>query len=114
MRGSEFRYSTIGSFATFQSGADGVTAESIVFVVDDDQALRDSLSWLLESVRLPARTFTSAQEFLQFYDRSQPGCLVLDVRMPGLSRLELLDRLVADDAPIPVILLAAHAHAPLG
>ena len=90
-----------------------MTAESIVFVVDDDQALRDSLSWLLESVRLPARTFTSAHEFLQFYDRSQPGCLVLDVRMPGMSGLELLDRLVADDAPIPVILLTAHADVPM-
>jgi two-component system response regulator FixJ len=90
-----------------------VTAESIVFVVDDDQALRDSLSWLLESVRLPARTFTSAQEFLQFYDRNQPGCLVLDVRMPGMSGLELLDRLVAEEAPIPVILLTAHADVPM-
>jgi FixJ family two-component response regulator len=96
-----------------QPGAEGVSNESIVLVVDDDPALRDSLSWLLKSVRLPSRTFASAQEFLQSYDPDQPGCILLDVRMPGMSGLELLDRLVADSASPPVILLTAHADVPM-
>jgi FixJ family two-component response regulator len=85
----------------------------VVFVIDDDQALRDSLRWLLESVRLLTRFFTSAQEFLDSYDPEQPGCIVLDVRMPGMSGLELLDRLVAEAASLPVILLTAHADVPM-
>ena len=84
-----------------------------VFIVDDDEALRESLKWLLQSVSLPARTFASAQEFLQAYDRDQSGCLVLDVRMPGMSGLELLDRLVAEKVGIPVIILTAHADVPM-
>jgi RNA polymerase sigma factor (sigma-70 family) len=90
-----------------------VAAESTVFIVDDDEALRDSLTWLLESVRLPSRTFASAQEFLRQFDRTCPGCLVLDVRMPGMSGLELLDRLTAEGVGIPVILLTAHADVPM-
>jgi FixJ family two-component response regulator len=90
-----------------------VSKESIVFVVDDDPALRDSLSCLLESVRLPARRYAGALEFLQNYDSDQPGCLILDVRMPGMSGLELLDRLIADSASRPVILLTAHADVPM-
>jgi two-component system, LuxR family, response regulator FixJ len=90
-----------------------VTVESTVFVVGDDHALRESLAWLLESVRLPARTFASAQEFLRAFDKNQPGCLVLDVRMPGMSGLELLDRLTAEEAGLPVILLTAHADVPM-
>jgi len=90
-----------------------VSPESTVFVVDDDPALRESLAWLLESVRLPARTFASAHEFLQSFNKDQPGCLVLDVRMPGMSGLDLLDRMVAEDAGLPVILLTAHADVPM-
>ena len=90
-----------------------MTVESTVFVVDDDHALRESLAWLLESVRLPVRTFASAQEFLRAFDKKQPGCLVLDVRMPGMSGLELLDRLTAEEAGLPVILLTAHADVPM-
>ena len=88
-------------------------AESTVFIVDDDEALRDSLTWLLESVRLRSRTFASAQEFLREFDRNYPGCLVLDVRMPGMSGLELLDRLTAEGVGMPVILLTAHADVPM-
>lgn len=86
---------------------------STVFIVDDDRALRESLDWLLESVRLPARTFASAQEFLDAFDGKQPGCLVLDVRTPGMSGLELLDKLMAEKAGIRVILLTAHADVPM-
>jgi RNA polymerase sigma factor (sigma-70 family) len=84
-----------------------------VFIVDDDDALRDSLTLLLESVRLTARTFASAQEFLREFNRKSPGCLVLDVRMPGMSGLELLDRLMADGVSLPIILLTAHADVPM-
>ena len=90
-----------------------MSVESTVFVVDDDHALRESLAWLLESVRLPVRTFASAQEFLRAFDKKQPGCLVLDVRMPGMSGLELLDRLTVEEAGLPVILLTAHADVPM-
>jgi RNA polymerase sigma factor (sigma-70 family) len=90
-----------------------VSAEPTVFIVDDDEALRDSLTWLLESVRLVSRTFGSAQEFLRQFDRSSPGCLVLDVRMPGMSGLELLDRLTAEGVGLPIILLTAHADVPM-
>jgi RNA polymerase sigma factor (sigma-70 family) len=90
-----------------------VSVASTVFIVDDDLALGESLSWLLESVRLPALAFASAQEFLDAFDPKQPGCLVLDVRMPGMSGLELLDKLMAENAGIPVILLTAHADVPM-
>jgi RNA polymerase sigma factor (sigma-70 family) len=90
-----------------------VASDSTVFIVDDDEALRESLNWLLQSVRLRARTFACAQEFLQAHDGSQPGCLVLDVRMPGMSGLELLDRLIAEDVGIPVIILTGHADVPM-
>jgi RNA polymerase sigma factor (sigma-70 family) len=90
-----------------------MSAEPTVSIVDDDAALRDSLSLLLESVRLSARSYADAHEFLREFDPSRPGCIVLDVRMPGMSGLELLDRLVADDVRTPVIVLTAHADVPM-
>ena len=84
-----------------------------VFVVDDEEARRKSLCWLFESVQLQAKTFADAFEFLETYDRSQPGCLVLDVRMPGMSGLELQDRLRADRIDIPIILLTGYADVPM-
>ena len=60
-----------------------------VFIVDDDPAVRDSLRWLLESMRLKVITFDSAEAFLKFYNIHMIGCLVLDVRMPGMSGLQL-------------------------
>ena len=60
-----------------------------VFVVDDDAAMRDSLRWLVESIGLSVRTFENAAAFLDAYSPDQPGCLVVDVRMPGMSGLEL-------------------------
>ena len=64
-----------------------------VFVVDDDDAVRDSLRLLLKSAGIACEAFASAQEFLASYDPSQPGCLVLDVRMPGMSGLEMQQEL---------------------
>lgn len=84
-----------------------------VFVVDDDDAVRSSLRLLLKSVGLAAVTFGSAQEFLAAYDPAQPGCLVLDVRMPGLSGLELQQQLNLRGAVIPVIFITGHGDIPM-
>jgi len=77
----------------------------IVFIVDDDEAVRNSLRLLVKSVGLTATALASAQEFLASYDPLQPGCLVLDVRMPGMSGLELQQRLNLRGAVIPVIFI---------
>lgn len=84
-------------------------ADATVFVVDDDQAVRKSLRWLLESVGIAVRTFDSAVAFLDEYDPRQPGCLVLDVRMPGASGIELQERLRETGSKIPIIVITGHA-----
>lgn len=83
-----------------------------VYVVDDDAAMRDSLCWLLSSVSLRAKAFASADEFLAEWDPSGPGCLLLDLRMPGLNGLELQERLVRDGHLIPIIFLSGHGDVP--
>ncbi len=85
----------------------------IVFVVDDDDAVRSALRLLLKSVGLSATVFASAQEFLASYAPQQPGCLVLDVRMPGMSGLELQDQLNVRGATIPVIFITGHGDVPM-
>lgn len=84
-----------------------------VFVVDDDEAIRNSLRLLLKSVGLAARALPSAGEFLETYQPSQPGCLVLDVRMPGMSGLELQEQLNLRGATIPVIFITGHGDIPM-
>lgn len=83
-------------------------AAPTVFVVDDDEGARNSLRFLLKSVGLPAVAFDSAQEFLVAYRPQQPGCLVLDVRMPGMSGLDLQQELNRRGAVIPVIFVTGH------
>jgi len=85
----------------------------IVFVVDDDAAVRNSLRLLVKSVGLTATALASAQEFLASYDPLQPGCLVLDVRMPGMSGLELQQRLNLRGAVLPVIFITGHGDVPM-
>ncbi len=85
----------------------------IVFIVDDDEAVRNSLRLLVKSVGLSATALVSAQEFLASYDPLQPGCLVLDVRMPGMSGLELQQQLNARGAVIPVIFITGHGDVPM-
>jgi RNA polymerase sigma factor (sigma-70 family) len=82
-------------------------------VVDDDPGVLDSLRFLLMSVGLDAETYSSAYEFLEAYDPDKPGCLVLDVRMPGMSGLELQQELVSRGSPLPIIFLTAHADVPM-
>lgn len=84
-----------------------------VFVIDDDEAVRNSLRLLLKSVGLPVKTFGSAKEFLPTYDASQPGCMVLDIRMPGMSGLELLQQLNLRGATIPVVFITGHGDIPM-
>ena len=86
--------------------------EPTVFVVDDDEAVRDSMKWLVESVGLRVEIFESAQAFLAGYDPGRPGCLVLDVRMPGMSGLELQERLAEEDIGIPVIVMTGFGDVP--
>lgn len=87
--------------------------EQLVYIVDDDDALRDSLIWLLESTGLKAQAFASAEEFLEAWSPSMSGCLVLDVRMPGMSGLELHERLLARRSTLPVIFITGHGDVPM-
>jgi len=84
-----------------------------VFVVDDDQEVRESIRWLIESVDLAVETFGSGQEFLDAYDPDKPGCVVLDVRMPQTSGLELQKKLLARGLEIPVIIVSAYGSVPV-
>ena len=85
----------------------------VVFIVDDDEAVRSSLRLLLKSVGLVPAAMGSAREFLQKYDPTQPGCLVLDVRMPEMSGLELQEQLNLLGAVIPVIFITGHGDVPM-
>ena len=84
-----------------------------MFVVDDDEAVRNSLRLLLKSVGLNPLTLASAQEFLNVYDPAHPGCLVLDVRMPQMSGLEVQEQLNLRGAVIPVIFITGHGDIPM-
>lgn len=84
-----------------------------IYVVDDDEGVRNSLRFLLKSVGLTARTLSSAREFLETYRPRQPGCVVLDVRMPGMSGLELQQQLNLRGAIIPVIFITGHGDIPM-
>ena len=84
-----------------------------VFIVDDDEAVRSSLRLLIRSVGLQAQAFASAREFLDAYDARHPGCLVLDVRMPGMSGLELQQELNQRGATIPVVFITGHGDVPM-
>ena len=85
-----------------------MTSEPTVFVVDDDPAMRDSLTWLIESAGLRVQAFGSAEAFLRVCYPGQAGCLLLDVRMPGMSGLELQAYLAREEIRIPVIIITGH------
>ena len=80
-----------------------------VFIVDDDPDLRDSLTTLVRVLGHPTRSCSSAEEFLRTYDPDEPGCLILDIHMPGQSGLDLYRKLLQDGVKIPVIFITAHA-----
>ncbi len=87
--------------------------ETIVFVVDDDPSIRDALHWLIQSVGLRAQTFGSAKEFLESHRPDLPGCLVLDVQLPGLSGLDLQRELAQAGVQLPIIFLTGHGDIPM-
>lgn len=87
--------------------------EVTVFVVDDDSSVRDALRCMLEAALYRVETFASAEEFLGGYDGARRGCLLLDVRMPGMSGLELQKHLIARHEYLPIIMLTAHANVPM-
>jgi FixJ family two-component response regulator len=91
----------------------GTPPPPTVYVVDDDQAVCNSLRLLLKSVGLATQTMSSATEFLAAYPPCQPGCLVLDVRMPGMTGLELQQELNLRGATIPVIFVTGHGDVPM-
>ena len=87
--------------------------DPIVFVVEDDSSMREALTDLITSVGLLVEPFKSAREFLEHWRGDAPGCLVLDVRLPGLSGLDLQRELVRTEAPIPIIFITGHGDIPM-
>jgi two-component system response regulator FixJ len=88
-------------------------ADACIYVVDDDEAVRDSLFALLEANGYTSRTFSSAQEFLAAAPTLRPGCLIADIRMPGMDGLEMQQRLVERSLPFPLIVVTGHGDVPL-
>ncbi len=84
-----------------------------VFVVDDDEPVRDALSMLMESASLAVRSFESAKAFLDSYPADEPGCLILDIRMPGMNGFELRDELLSRNALLPIIFITGHGDVPM-
>lgn len=84
-----------------------------VHVVDDEASVRDSLRWLLESVDLAVESHADGESFLAAFRPEQAGCVLLDIRMPGLSGIEVLERLEREGRQVPVIVLTGHADVPL-
>src|SRR5579863_5503521 len=90
-----------------------IALQPTVFVVDDDEAVRGSLKLLLKSIGLAVTTFPCAPDFLAAYRVEQPGCLILDIRMPGMSGLELQQELNVRGAVIPVVFISGHGDIPM-
>jgi two-component system response regulator DctR len=83
------------------------------YLVDDDEAIRDALSWLLKSRGIPNAAFDSAESFLAAWHREMSGCVVLDMRMSGMSGLDCFDQLRERQSTLPVIFLTGHGDVPL-
>lgn len=90
-----------------------IDPEAKVYVVDDDEAMRDSMQWLLESRGFAVECYRTAEEFLAAYTSDRPGCLLLDVRMPRMSGLELYERLRSRNYRLPVIFITGHGDVPM-
>jgi FixJ family two-component response regulator len=87
--------------------------DAVVYIVDDDQSLRTALEDLLESVELPAMSFASTQEFLRSQRLDTPSCLVLDIRMPGMSGLDFQREMAKWNIRIPIVFITAHGDIPM-
>ena len=84
-----------------------------VYVVDDDEAVRDSLQWLLEGKGYRVHCFDSAESFLSRFDARDVGCLIVDIRMEGMSGLELQDQLIERQSPLPIVFITGHGDVPM-
>ena len=87
--------------------------ESTVFIIDDDPAVRQALAVLVRSMRLRVEAYESSKDFLDNFDSTRPGCLLLDVRMPGISGLELLEQLGQNNVRLPAIVMSAYGDVPM-
>jgi FixJ family two-component response regulator len=88
-----------------------LTKPKLIAIVDDDEAVRTALQGLMKAVGLPANSFASAEEFLGSGQQYDTACLIADIRMPGMSGLELQAKLNAEHCPIPTIFITAHGDA---
>ena len=84
-----------------------------IYVVDDDEAVRDSLQWLLEGKDFRVRCFDSAETFLSRYDQREVACLLVDIRMGGMTGLELQDKLIERKSPLPIVFITGHGDVPM-
>ena len=84
-----------------------------IFIVDDEKSVRDSIKFLMESIGLQAKVFSSAQEYLQQFDADAPGCLITDIRMPMMSGLDLQLKLSENAAHLPIIMITGHGDVPM-
>ena len=87
--------------------------KGVVYVVDDDEAVRDSLQWLLEGKGYRVRCFDSAESFLSRYDPREVACLIVDIRMGGMTGLELQSRLLEVRSPLPIVFITGHGDVPM-
>ena len=90
-----------------------IPKKGTVYVVDDDEAVRDSLQWLLEGKDYRVKCFDSAESFLSRFDPREVACLIADIRMDGMSGLELQDRLLERRSPLPVVFITGHGDVPM-
>jgi FixJ family two-component response regulator len=90
-----------------------IPKKGTVYVVDDDEAVRDSLQWLLEGKDYRVRCFESAESFLSRYDPREVACLIVDIRMGGMTGLELQDRLIERKSPLPIVFITGHGDVPM-
>jgi RNA polymerase sigma factor (sigma-70 family) len=91
----------------------GTEQAPTVFIVDDDRNILNAMQFLLKSAHLPCAVFASGEAFLESFDPERPGCLVLDIRMPGVSGLELQERLRVAGSTLPIIFVTGHADVPM-
>ncbi|MEO7939702.1 MAG: response regulator transcription factor [Burkholderiaceae bacterium] len=90
-----------------------IPKKGTVYVVDDDEAVRDSLQWLLEGKDYRVRCFDSAESFLSRYDAREVACLIVDIRMGGMTGLELQNRLIENHSPLPIVFITGHGDVPM-
>ena len=90
-----------------------MSSKPTIHVVDDDEAMRDSLVWLLDDDRYDVRTYASGEDFLERFAPSPPACVILDIRMPGISGVEVHERMARQGVVTPVVFVTGHGDVPM-